>query len=90
MFQLSDCKVVNFFVTSVGNLSQALLVLETDHGRRFCVVTSGKGVFDREDYEYLMRILGDSDNSWDEVVDVFTTSFKNCQGYFVKESSAND
>lgn len=76
MFQLADCTVESFIIRS-DEKSGTLLLVETSDSRK--LIIHGEKCLEKHDYEYLLRVVDQSNEddpeSWEEIVDRIKTMY---------------
>lgn len=78
MFQLKDCKINKFFVSSISDLGTTVICIENDKGQSVSIVSS-KGCFEKSDYEFVLRVLGDPEGEWCDAIDQLSAAYQDCQ-----------
>ena len=76
MFQLADCTIESFILQS-NKKSGTMLLVETSDSRR--LILHGEECLEKHDYEYLLRIMDQSNEddpeNWEEIVDRIKTCY---------------
>lgn len=73
MFQFEDCKVETISIMSNKSIG-TFIYIKSDDGRDFCDIMRS---FDKSDYDYLVRVLSDSDDeTWNDVIERIQIYFK--------------